>query len=160
MTIIGGLEIFREQRFKELWQTIQQEVKYVPDDSLFMIFVPANTCLIAMSDRLVLVKTAWTLQIKTFTYPSIVDVSVKKAWLSGSQFVIKTRSGEEELPLFGDEDPEPFVQIVRSRMEGRTPTGHGPGSMVSDLERLAELRRTGDITDEEFSKAKKKLIGS
>lgn len=38
-------------------------------------------------------------------------------------------------------------------------SGHGQSPLISDLERLDALRRSGTLTEDEFQAAKRKLLG-
>jgi uncharacterized membrane protein YdbT with pleckstrin-like domain len=65
-------------------------------------------------------------------------------------------------------DPEAFQsQVYRVRearalamRQGPGPLDHAEGDVVSKLERLADLRERGHLSDEEFERKKRRLLGS
>lgn len=113
---------------------------------------------------------------KEIPFRSIVAVQFKEAGalLSGYiQFTIpggnESRGGlnaavrDENTFMFAEKKNNPialeiksFINSARKRLE--EPSGHSTSNLSDEIMKLAELKQSGILTDEEFQAAKKKLI--
>jgi len=108
---------------------------------------------------------------KTIPYSSITAIQLKKAGLTAGylqlsmQGGIESRGGlfkatrDENTIMFSNWDNKKFEEaksIIEKRING---TGQQTSNELNDLEKLAELKKKGIITEEEFSKKKKIILG-
>lgn len=95
----------------------------------------------------------------------VVDVrftqsSMGRLWGAGD--VLLQSTGDGMLVLADVADPEGVChEIVLAREQSARGAPHAPGPRLADeLERLADLREAGHLTDDEFDRAKQRLLGA
>jgi hypothetical protein len=105
---------------------------------------------------------------KTIPYSSIVAVQLKKAGMMAGYLELTLMGGREANGLFQTTRNENcinfysgkneiFIEAKEMIEEKIGNTGHGGGSF-HDLEKLAELKTKGIITEDEFQQKKKQIL--
>lgn len=122
--------------------------------------------IIAATDTRVIFVEAGTFRRTTFELPyaDLVSVDVQQRMMSGD-ISFQSRGRDENIPHLGaapNRRIHPFVDVVKRRIDDarlvlrpRVTQGIDP---VAQLERLAELRDRGILTEEEFQSQKAKLL--
>ena len=108
---------------------------------------------------------------KTIPYSSIVAVQFRRAGIQFGYIQFSIRGGGEAkgglMEASKDENSITFLrrsnesfEEAKSRIEARMNEGNSPKhNSLDDLEKLAELKSKGIITQEEFDLKKKSLLG-
>ena len=109
---------------------------------------------------------------KTIPFSSIVAVQLKKAGLTAGYLQLTLKGGSEAKGgLFQSVRDENTINFYNNKNKDfeeakllieqkiSQPNNHPQGSGLGDLEKLADLKDKGVITQEEFDRKKKQLLG-
>ncbi len=126
-----------------------------------------------LTDTGVIIKRGMLKGEKTFPYNSIVSVQFKKASVLGEGYIQLTlmgSSGARESTInensinfrWTRNRNELFAEakeIIEQNILKTKSGGQQKNSELNDLEKLAELKQKGVITEEEFNAKKKQILG-
>ncbi len=129
-----------------------------------------NTVLIKRGLRGVLLGGGMLRGDKTIPYTSIVAVQLKKAGLTAGYLQLTLKGGSEaKAGLFQSTMDENSVNFYSNRnkdfeearrlIEEKISKVDGVSGNINDLEKLADLKNKGIITEKEFELKKKQLLG-
>lgn len=182
--VAGGVEVLARKARKHLYKHLGED-----DTVRFCIQGLASQAIIALEDRLLVIKPGWEAgasfgaRVTSFHYRDITGIEVNTG-LSMGVVEINTPSYQgggtkDYWSTRPDHDPrrvsncipiykrhlakyKPHLAelerlIQETKEDHRTPTSGV--SIGSELEKLAGLRASGVLTDEEFQQAKSRLLG-
>jgi hypothetical protein len=129
-----------------------------------------NTVLIKRGLRGVLLGGGMLRGDKTIPYTSIVAVQLKKAGLTAGYLQLTLKGGSEaKAGLFQSAMDENSINFYSNRnkdfeearrlIEEKISKGDSVSGNINDLEKLADLKNKGIITEKEFELKKKQLLG-
>lgn len=129
-----------------------------------------NTVLIKRGLRGVLLGGGMLRGDKTIPYASIVAVQLKKAGLTAGYLQLTLKGGSEaKAGLFQSAMDENSINFYSNRnkdfeearklIEEKISKSDGVSGNINDLEKLADLKNKGIITEKEFELKKKQLLG-
>ena len=95
-------------------------------------------------------------ETKNIPIASISDIT--KEPLAFIKAVLRLNSGEKIEVIVGNKHLKEFMSVVTSLLNDRG-NSHAPASNLNELEKLAQLKDKGIITEEEFQAKKKQILG-
>jgi hypothetical protein len=164
MILTGNLEIFDDKRCGSNLKKILS-VQFPQEKTLFCV-ITNKSALIALEDRIIY--TYKGIQIETHFFRDILSIDFYDVFIerginidSLNKRIKITFSSKEEMSTFTPYAKR-LTDLAAEAKSQRVPAPSGNSAsqdyMISQLERLAALRRTGDLTDKEFETAKAKLL--
>lgn len=139
----------------EILQT-DEHIKYIVRG----LYNGRNGVLVATTGRIIFFDKGrfWGMQVEEFRYENITSVEYSTGLISG-EIVIHTagKSTKIDMVPLGFQRFTDVVREIISKYNSPT-LAKGNEDFLSKLERLAELKRSGILTDEEFAVAKAKLL--
>lgn len=122
--------------------------------------------LVATNKRLCFVDKGliYGVRVEDFAYDQITSMEYKTGLLLG-EVIIYSAGNRTRIVNCDKVQVQPFVEYVRARTSGRAEHASVPSQntsleedMISRLERLADLKERGILTDEEFQTQKQKIL--
>ena len=126
----------------------------------------SNGLLVATNKRLIFVDKGWLvgLRVEDFPYNKISSMQYKTGFFTG-EITVYTSGNKAEIQNVEKEQVRDFCESVRARISGPAlsrPASPVPGDsdILAKLERLALLKSTGVLDEEEFAQQKQAILGS
>lgn len=156
---LDGLESFLARKeIKELPKILWEDEEIV---NLVQGFYNNGTgLLIATNRRLIFVDKGmlWGVKVEDFPYDKISSIQYETGILMG-EIDIFASGNRAEIKKITKAKVRPFAESVRARISGAsTPKKQTEEDKYSKLEKLAELKEKGILSEKEFEAEKKKLL--
>ena len=125
--------------------------------------------LISTNERLIFVDKGMLgrLRVEDFPNDKVTSIQHDSGWSTMvAKITVSVGGNEAEISHVPKKAAQVFCQGVRSRISAGKAAASGPGpvtaqsDMVTQLERLAKLRESGALTDEEFQAQKQKILSA
>lgn len=105
------------------------------------------------------------MRVEDFAYNQITSMEYKTGLLLG-EIIIYSAGDRVRIEYCDKSQVQAFVEYVRARMSGQSDHASAPqqnatrasNDTISQLERLADLKERGILTDEEFQAQKRKIL--
>ncbi len=122
--------------------------------------------LTATNKRLVFIDKGlmWGLKVEDFPYDKISSIQYETGIMFG-EITIFTSGNKAKIQQVDKQQARDLCEYVRARISGIKEHASAPkvtppdNDIITQLERLAKLKDSGALTEEEFVTAKRKLIG-
>ncbi len=123
-----------------------------------------NGILVSTDKRLIFIDKGvmWGLKVEDFPFDKISSIQYETGLMSG-EIIIFASGNKAKIELVANDRCKAFCENVRSLISNPQEKSQdsGPsnsGDMLEQLERLAKLKESGALSEEEFALAKKKLL--
>ncbi|WP_457599813.1 PH domain-containing protein [Hydrogenivirga sp.] len=158
MESLDGIEkLLVRKEIKELPNILREDEKI--EAVVQGIYNDRNGLLIATNERLIFIDKSLLGKVKVeeFPYEKVTSVKYEKGWFLGS-VKIYASGNTAEIEQVIKKKVQPFVDKVNELIKSYRGDAKNRASFVDELAKLAELLEKGLITEEEFKKAKAKLL--
>jgi len=133
------------------------------------IYENANGILVATNKRLIFIDKSLLgkLRVEDFPYDKISSIQYQAGWIYGN-ITIYSSGNKAKIGNIDKKQTGNFAEYIRARISGSkehasAPTPHTAVSsddVISKLEKLANLKERGILSEEEFLEQKKKILNS
>jgi len=159
---LSGVQKFLGRReIKELPKLLWQDE--LPEKVTQGLYEGGNGLLVATNKRLIFIdKGLISLRVEDFPYDKITSIQYSAGLLMG-EITIFASGNKAVIKQVPKDQVRDFAEWLRARITKPSPRADAStppaGDLVSQLERLAKLKESGILTDEEFQTQKAKLLG-
>ena len=131
------------------------------------LYDKGNGLLVATNKRLIFVDKGrlYGLRVEDFPYDKISSIQYKTGFMTG-EITVYTSGNKAEIQNVEKGQVRVFCESVRARISGpalsrpASSPVHGDSDIIAKLERLALLKSTGVLDEEEFAQQKQAILGS
>jgi hypothetical protein len=111
---------------------------------------------VTTENRLIFFAKKWSgYEIETFPYTNISAIELSKGLL-GKTINLKMSGNEAKLKWIQEGDPDALISFIRKHMGEKT--HEGSTDIPGQIQKLAELRDSGILTEDEFTVKKVELL--
>lgn len=167
-SVDNGSKYFGKREIKELPNILWEDEKI--EKLVQGLYEGSNGILVATNKRLIFVDKGvfWGLRVEDFPYDKITSIQYETGMILG-KIIIFASGNKAAIENINKNIARNFADYVRARISSvkehaslpkESPTYNTDSDKIlNQLERLSKLHISGDLTDDEFSVAKKKLLG-
>ncbi|MFD1885566.1 PH domain-containing protein [Paenibacillus wenxiniae] len=118
-----------------------------------------NGVLIATPDRIFFYgKRTFGYDSESFPFSNISSVETGKG-LMGKTVTFFASGNKVSMKYINEGDYDQFIQIAQSKIGKKSSNAESVNDPIEQLKRLAELKESGIITEDEFAAKKKQVLG-
>lgn len=140
----------------------------VPEKAIQGVYQNKQGMLVATDKRLIFIdKGIFSLTVEDFPYDKITSIQYKTGIIFG-EMMIYASGNQAKIEQVDKKTVRSFAEWVRNNIEQAkldkpdsvSPPSGNSSNLVEQLKQLAELKKQGILTEEEFQDQKKKILGS
>lgn len=167
-TALSGIEgvskVLTRKEIRELPSILWEDE--LPEAIITGLYHNHNGILMATNKRAIFIdKGLFSLRVEDFAYDKISSIEYRTGMMMG-EVDIYASGNKAEIKSVPNNQVRPSAEHLRARISPQIPHQNMPKSssndadMISKLERLANLKAQGVLTDEEFEREKKRILGA
>ena len=160
--IDGVNQFLSKKEIKELPRILWEDE--LPEALVTGHYITHTGILVATANRVIFIDKGWlTLTVEDFPYDKISSIEYHVGMMAG-EIDIYASGNKSEIKWVPKDQVRPFAEGLRARISRQEPSqtestkGTPAPSQPDELERLANLKAQGMLTDAEFELAKKRVL--